>query len=897
MSFKKVTVLFVAFAMLLSIMAPAFAAPVPSDAIGTDYETAATRLAQFDIMIGDETGSFQGEREITRAEMAKIVVAMQALGDAAEFSRGATPFEDVSADHWASGFINVAFNAGMIKGTSATTFEPDRKVTYQEAITMIVRACGYVNLPGSWPANYISKAASIGVTSGVAVSGSVNGVRGVIAKLVNNALDAHPMKVARVDANGNPLEYEVETDKTVLTKYFSLTEKTGIPLFTSNEDPDNIDAGYVKMSVRKSDGTYEDATYKAGNVNISDYFGKEIVFYINDDATPTVMGIKEVKTSSDNIITPKKFLDSNLSAINYTNSSDENKSLTPSTASEFTVKGFIFNGKKATFDASIGAKFVDNVAGGDEVYSNLKQQDATGRIVKLDGNTIFLVVDIPSQPVVVTNVNKTGKIVSVQDMSAGQTSFDLGATDVKYTITKNGSEITIDDLAKDDVVEVLKSADNKRISFDVTSNAVTGRVEGITYSAANVKEAIRINGVSYRLNDPDNYQSSVTNGSIVKALLDKNGEIEKVSADSSVAAGNYAIVLGVEEQVNASFGSMITAPKVQLLLADGTKKVFDGIEDLRVYKTDGNLSTALINDGGAWSAVDKDNEACANDSNLASKPIVRYETGSDGKLNKVSLILSGEEVAFNNINYTEDTAKWGNYLMSPDTLIFNVHGTAAKVFRYSDLPSLAGAAGSVVKVANSTFNEVEVVYVNNMTINATASDYRVAMIVSRDQIDGSDVYTFGLNDGTQVFTLETTTDATLDPDKSFPRNIVKYKVNSSNRITEMVAMEDVDTLFDGDASTAGLLVTSLDSARGYISVSDGVYEDAITEFVGVSPIVFDISDYYPGSTVSSSSRQIRALSLGGVIEDKMYIKVFKIKIDNVDTYFIVVDRNTDTDGV
>ena len=98
MSFKKVTVLFVAFAMLLSIMAPAFAAPVPSDAIGTDYETAATRLAQFDIMIGDETGSFQGEREITRAEMAKIVVAMQALGDGPSF-RGATPFEDVSADH------------------------------------------------------------------------------------------------------------------------------------------------------------------------------------------------------------------------------------------------------------------------------------------------------------------------------------------------------------------------------------------------------------------------------------------------------------------------------------------------------------------------------------------------------------------------------------------------------------------------------------------------------------------------------------------------------------------------------------------------------------------------------------------------------------------------------
>ena len=152
------------------------------------------------------------------------------------------------------------------------------------------------------------------------------------------------------------------------------------------------------------------------------------------------------------------------------------------------MKGFIFN-SKGNLDASIGAKFVDNVAGGDEVYSNLKQQDATGRIVKLDGNTIFswsiFRVSLCGNK---CQQDRQNRICSGYE--AGQTSFDLGATDVKYTITKNGSEITIDDLAKDDVVEVLKSADNKRISFDVTSNAVTGRVEGITYSAANVKEAI-----------------------------------------------------------------------------------------------------------------------------------------------------------------------------------------------------------------------------------------------------------------------------------------------------------------------------------------------------------------------------------------------------------------------
>lgn len=895
-SLKKVLSFAVVLAMVLGLMAPAFAAQVPSDVIGTEYEEAATRLAHFNIMVGDETGSFAASREITRAEMTKLVVAMQGLADAAALSQGATPFADVAADHWASGYINVAYDQGMVKGTSATTFEPERNVTYQEAITMIVRACGYIHLQGSWPANYVSKAAQLGITSGVPVSGSANGVRGVIAKLVNNALDAKPMKVKSWDANGLPSEYEVEDDKTVLTKYFTLDEKTGIPAYTHKEDPD-VEDGYIQVLV-KDDNNYVSKTYKLGSVGLSQYIGKEIVFYVNDDATPVIMGVKEVKTTSDNIITTEKFLDSDEDKIWYKDSNDKKKYVDIDDADN--VIGFIFNGRSEDYDADFGDLFEDE--GGAVYDGKLKQQDAKGTIVKLGGKDIFLIVDIWSEPAVVTSVSESAETISVLDTrdSGGTTyTIDLDDDDVEYTIVKDGDVVSLEDVEKDDVVEILASDDDERYEIVVTSDVVSGKVEGLAYYSSTDIEAVRINGSTYLLNNPDLYNPTLSVGSIVKALLDKDGEIEKITAEGGTAiSGNYAVVLGVEEQVNnAGWGGMTTAPKIHLLLADGTKKSYDGIEDLRVYKDDGTLSTAIINDNdGTWVPVDKNNDTCENDADVGGK-IVKFETNSSEKISKVSLMLTADQKTFNEPNYKEGSVNIGGYVMTSSTIVFNVHDTAAKVFKYTDLDDGA-YSGHVVLVPDDDFNRVEVVYISNVAITATSSNIKVAMVESVSN-QGDDTYLVTLNDGSQIFSLETDEDYSLDV---YPRQLIVYTVSGSNKITAAdVVGEDDDDIDDVDAvemftsnPAPKNLVKSVNEEDGLISVGDDVYK--YTESVGTSPVIFDISDYYSGSTVKSKDREIRVLTLGDLEPDKMYITAYKIEVDKVDRYFILVEQHTDTDG-
>jgi len=165
-SLKKSLVFLVVLTMVLSTIAPVFAA-TPSDVTGTDYEAAVSQLVTLGVIAGYEDGTFKPDQSITRAEFAKIACYVVGVKDAADLSKGATKFKDVPATHWASGFVNIASEKGLLKGYPDATFKPEANVTYAEAITILVRALGMapvVEGKGTWPANYLAKASAAGVT-------------------------------------------------------------------------------------------------------------------------------------------------------------------------------------------------------------------------------------------------------------------------------------------------------------------------------------------------------------------------------------------------------------------------------------------------------------------------------------------------------------------------------------------------------------------------------------------------------------------------------------------------------------------------------------------------------------------------------------------------------------
>lgn len=268
---------------------------VPKDVIGTEYEKAISRLVAFGIIEGYPDGTFKPANEVTRAEFAKILIEALGIGNATKAATGNTKFSDVPAYHWASGYVNVASGQGLIKGYNDGTFQPEKKVSYAEALTMLVRALGYQDnfLKGTWPGNYVAKAAEAGITAGVRFDSAVSAAnRGNVAVLVNNTLDGDVVKVETY--KDGTVEYK-ETDVTLLKDKLDISKYEDTRVIADKIVNDGLDADEITVkflkdidkketkSVRKDYKEGDEKDFRiAKNVNPRKLIGEEVSVYMDN---------------------------------------------------------------------------------------------------------------------------------------------------------------------------------------------------------------------------------------------------------------------------------------------------------------------------------------------------------------------------------------------------------------------------------------------------------------------------------------------------------------------------------------------------------------------------------------------------------------------------------------
>lgn len=92
-------------------------------------------MAERGIINGKGGGIFDPAATMTRAEFAAIVV--RGLGLTLRLEK---TFDDVAEGDWFYGYAAAAYRAGIVKGVSATRFDPQGTITRQEALTMVARA-------------------------------------------------------------------------------------------------------------------------------------------------------------------------------------------------------------------------------------------------------------------------------------------------------------------------------------------------------------------------------------------------------------------------------------------------------------------------------------------------------------------------------------------------------------------------------------------------------------------------------------------------------------------------------------------------------------------------------------------------------------------------------------
>lgn len=178
---------------------------LPAGAAGSSFGdvTDGTTAVNADILrlmgvvngVGDN--QFNPGGSLTRAEFCAMVVRFAQKGDEVPRYAVRTIFSDVTAKHWALGYVNLAATPGsivdkvtLIAGVGDGRFEPDAPVTLAQAVTILIRLLGYqeAQTGGVWPQSYMNLAGSIDLTDKVSAGTNDPITRAQAAQLFVNAL-------------------------------------------------------------------------------------------------------------------------------------------------------------------------------------------------------------------------------------------------------------------------------------------------------------------------------------------------------------------------------------------------------------------------------------------------------------------------------------------------------------------------------------------------------------------------------------------------------------------------------------------------------------------------------------------------------------------------------------
>jgi len=281
------------FAGVLAAALLASLAVLPAGAAGSsfaDVSDAATAVNADILRLMGVVGGVGGNRfdpgaGLTRAEFCTMVVKFMQKGDQVALHSTRTIFSDVTARHWALGYVNLAASTTLkdgerevplISGVGNGKFEPDAQITLAQAATILIRVLGYSSQQAGavWPQSYLNLAASIGLTDGVSAGANDPITRAQAAQLFVNALGCK---------TGDGGDY-----------YQTLGSARGdVVLLAVNVEAED---GSQEGAVRTSAGTYLPKTESVAPTALQGCRGalvlndkEEIVTFVPDDSTSTTI--------------------------------------------------------------------------------------------------------------------------------------------------------------------------------------------------------------------------------------------------------------------------------------------------------------------------------------------------------------------------------------------------------------------------------------------------------------------------------------------------------------------------------------------------------------------------------------------------------------------------------
>lgn len=777
---------------------PTFAA-IPQDVVGTRYEEPIQVLSALKIMIGDDTGAFRPDDSIIRSEVAKIAVHALGLEGAAESMKGQSKFPDVPTDHWANGYINVASANNIVIGDDTGYFRPNDKITYAEAMTMLVRILGYepqALQKGGYPNGYIQTGTSNGLNKNVTGSAKEYISRGNVAYMTNNALTVKLMEQKNYGSNPT---YEV-TEKTLLENKLNIKKAEGQITAIPNSSltgSSNLKEGQIKIG-----DTVYDTSY-----NMNNLLGYNVDYYVEKDTDTVILAVPSSGKNSEAVIPADLFeritVKNSKKVIEYFK--DENASAV--TTAELDQNAvMLYNGKKTDYNESL---------------LNLKNK--SGKVTLLDQNKdgkYELIFVTEYRNIFVESVTASGKITDKYKNASIQLDKD-----VSYRIIKGLEELTVKDLKKNDVLSVAESLDKELYLVEVSNDTINGRVTGSD------SDGVFINGERRKI--APSFKETIKVGDTKTFYLDIEGKISGTDTMSAVSGSSYAYL-------TRAYTSDDDIVKFKLFTTDGKDTIVEANEKIKFNGSGGQT---------AKSVVSKLN----NGTGSTQKQLVTFVLSSDGKLTELNTAedktSSGgiNENAFTkSFNLTDavfnsNLSKLGNVGISSDTIIFEIPDGSDK-YSVKDISLFENDqkySAIAYDVQENYTAKVLVVTSSSLMPNASASAAVVKSVATA--LNSDDVSTYQitvLTDGTEKKLLAENTDTLKKSDGSLLKagDIIQYKTNSDNEITS------IRLLFDISKKTGESKNTPADDFTTVYGKVDKIFQSSINVSVNGASENYTIPD-------------------------------------------------------
>lgn len=835
----KLISLILAFCMAMSLTS--FAAYKDVDA-NADYADALSLLSTLGIFEGDEYGNFNPNKTITRAEMAAIVCRAMGLGDMVQGTTGHTEYADVPADHWASGYINIASQYGIINGYGNGSFGPSDTVTYEQAIKMIVCALGFEPMAaqkGGWPTGYLVVANTYKITNGV--SAYDGALRSSLAMLMYNALSTPMMDRTTW---GTDAEYQVLDGKG--REYRTLLTDMDIYIATGTVGEKYYDDVYFNVTLDSDDGMFEEGKtmhFAINGTDIVDYKYKPVEAYVRETsrgkyevvAVASAIDNTSLKIISDDI---EDYVSGRVTYYTdpYTGSGTKTIRVVSNPDVEY---------NKGTYSGSVASLL-------------LTEEDVELEFIENTGDSVYdVIVATKYVSARVKGVEPSKDKIIIGDKTV---TLDFYSDATIILQDSEGNELDLNDFSEDDVVAVVADNTNYKNYVDyikiikLDNSIVRGSVDSVyTYSGKNYvtidgEEFIDGTGNTLTVDDTGIFYIGMT-GKIIEfdgssAVEDYAYIMEAALATSDpfssdkwqlklLTANDGIVTYTLTDDANTYFESTYAA-KLDIDTATQTKQLFASLTGSQKADTD-RLITYKVNSRGY---------------------IKTFESANTLGTNIRTISASSDE-------YRENMQKINGAVLEDNAIVFNLTNSSADKAYTTDISYLVDEGKySGFVFANSRYEYCVMVITSGESPFAEGNGISiVTRLASTNDSYGNPItkVTFVQNEEVRTVTFDDDSENKAGADGAYAGlkagDVFTYNANSAGIVSEYVILGTVSNgLFVENTLAYDEFDEETEFIYGYIANSSPRYTskgETLTVNNGVEDTVFVPSDANRYSYVDS----------------------------------------------